>query len=112
MSEQINKMTRSLADLLHKAGWRASCDAQYTELHKAIGDIRRIVDSETITVTRSQLVELLAPSLSDAHDSTRDWSAWSYGTMTQDDFTPVNERLAEIVEEVFDAATSTKVGAK
>ena len=35
-----------------------------------------------------------------AYDCTRVWEAWSVGTMTQDDFVPVSERLDEITDAV------------
>lgn len=42
----------------------------------------------------------------DAYDCTRVWSAWSVGTMSQDDFVPIidqEDRLGEIVEACLDA---------
>ena len=45
----------------------------------------------------------LAQALGDAYDCNRVWEAWSYGTMSQDDFSMVAEdddRLYEIVEAV------------
>ncbi len=45
----------------------------------------------------------------DAYDCTRVWSAWSYGTMGEDDFIPVAdqaERIAEIADAAIAAMTS------
>ena len=41
-----------------------------------------------------------------AYDCTRVWEAWGVGTMTEDDFEPVTERLDEITDTVI-AALST-----
>ena len=40
------------------------------------------------------------------YDCTRVWEAWSYGTMTQDDFVPVTERLDDILLEVLEQFVS------
>ena len=45
----------------------------------------------------------------DTYDCTRVWSAWSYGTMAEDDFVPVidqAERIAEIADAAIAALTS------
>lgn len=47
--------------------------------------------------------DALAASLGDAYDCTRVWSAWSYGTMGEDDFEPVRDRIDEIVQSVVAA---------
>ena len=53
--------------------------------------------------------DAVAEALGDAYDCTRVWSAWSYGTMSQDDFFLVAEdagRLGEIVDAVIKALTT------
>lgn len=55
------------------------------------------------TVDRDALRDAIADALGDAYDCTRVWSAWGYGTMSQDDFRPVaddEDRLMEIVDAV------------
>ena len=45
----------------------------------------------------------------DAYDCTRVWSAWSYGTMGEDDFVTLidqAERIAEIADAAIAALTS------
>lgn len=51
--------------------------------------------------------DAIAASLGDTYDCTRVWSAWSVGTMSQDDFVPVvenDDRLQEIAEAALDAS--------
>lgn len=43
------------------------------------------------------LIEALGNELGDSYDCTRVWEAWAIGTMAQDDFEPVGDRLDEIV---------------
>lgn len=53
---------------------------------------------------REAAMDAVAEVLGDAYDCTRVWSAWSYGTMSQDDFCLVAEdaeRLGEIVDAVI-----------
>jgi len=52
---------------------------------------------------RDELAELIASELpGDVYACTRVWEAWSYGTMSQDDFTPANEE-ADLIAEIADA---------
>lgn len=62
-------------------------------------------------VVRDAMVEAaydaVADALRDAYDCTRDWSAWSYGTMGPDDFVILSEdsdRVREIAGAAIDAA--------
>jgi hypothetical protein len=51
--------------------------------------------------------DAIAETLGEAYDCTRVWSAWSYGTMSQDDFVMVasdEERLDELVSDALAAA--------
>lgn len=50
---------------------------------------------------RERLRDALEVELGDALDCSRVWSAWGYGTMREDDFVPVNDRLDEIVDGVL-----------
>lgn len=52
---------------------------------------------------RDAIHDALASELSCAYDCTRVWEAWSVGTMSQDDFEPITERLDEITETVLNA---------
>lgn len=56
---------------------------------------------------REKLHDALASELEyGAYDCTRVWEAWSVGTMSQDDFVPVTERLDDIVSTVLAAIES------
>ena len=46
--------------------------------------------------------KVLKDWLSDERYCTREWSAWSYGTMTQDDFVPID--VDEIVDDILETA--------
>lgn len=65
----------------------------------------------TIEITeelRQKVREAVAEALGEAYDCDRVWSAWSYGTMSQDDFWPVaesDERVAEIADAAIKAIT-------
>lgn len=50
---------------------------------------------------RDALVERLRSELSDSYDCTRVWEAWSVGTMTEDDFAPVTDRIEEIADGIL-----------
>lgn len=57
-------------------------------------------------VTRQAVCDAIADTLGDAYDCTRHWSAWGYGTMSQDDFIAVaeqDERLAELADAAIKA---------
>lgn len=41
------------------------------------------------------------------YDCTRVWEAWHFGTMSQDDFVPMSDRLDEIVETIAVAVEAT-----
>ena len=59
---------------------------------------------------RESVIEAIAEALGNAYDCTRVWSAWSYGTMSQDDFSLVAEdrsRLEEIADAAMIAAAPT-----
>lgn len=45
----------------------------------------------TITITKEQLIDLINDHLTSTYVCTRVWSAWGYGTMSQDDFVDARE---------------------
>ncbi len=49
---------------------------------------------------RVAIQRALQATLGDTYDCTRVWSAWGYGTMGEDDFVPVLDRMDEIIDEV------------
>lgn len=53
---------------------------------------------------KERAMEAVSEVLGDAYFCTRVWAAWSYRTMSENDFTPVNDSastLAEIVDAVL-----------
>ncbi|MCP4393173.1 MAG: hypothetical protein GY804_02745 [Alphaproteobacteria bacterium] len=56
---------------------------------------------------REKLKNILTSNLVDSYFCNRVWPAWSYGTMTEDDFEPVNEtdNIYDIINEI-EAITS------
>lgn len=59
------------------------------------------------------VIDAVAAALGDAYDCGRVWSAWSYGTMSSDDFRLVAEdgdRVAEIARAAIDAALAAQQG--
>ena len=60
--------------------------------------------SEFITnLVRKKVEDAVSESLGDAYDCLKVWSAWSYGTMSQDDFSLISED-GDRVYEIADAA--------
>jgi hypothetical protein len=69
--------------------------------HKPVNE--RFIEQSTqaFLQLREKVRDAIAETLGDAMDCTRVWSAWSYGTMTQDDFAGIvddESRLMEIVD--------------
>lgn len=70
----------------------------------ALGADRAAPDgTPSVMGVRERIAEKLSTELGDAFDCTRVRSAWGYGTMTEDDFVPVTERLDEIVDGILSA---------
>lgn len=75
-------------------------------------------DKDGAALLREAIHNALSSELGDTYDCGRVWDAWHVGTMGEDDFTPVNDRVDEITETVlaalkshgqaFDAADKTK----
>jgi len=61
--------------------------------------------SQAGELSKEELTDLIAAGLGGTYHCTRVWSAWSFGTMSQDDFEPVDESdtPAEIVDAVIAA---------
>jgi|GEM_PF-3156032 len=62
---------------------------------------------------RESIHDAIAAALGDAYDCTRVWSAWSYGTMGEDDFSLItddSDRMAELTDAVL-AAIAAPVAA-
>ena len=62
-----------------------------------------IADHETVVRVKAAIAEALG---SRAMDCKRTWSAWSYGTMGEEDFVPIindDERLTEITMAAIEA---------
>lgn len=49
---------------------------------------------------RVAIQRALLAALGDTYDCTRVWSAWAVGTMDEDDFVPVLDRLDELIDEI------------
>lgn len=61
---------------------------------------------EVQTALRERVMDAIAEALGDAYDCTRHWSAWGYGTMSQDDFSLVaddSDRIGEIADAAIGA---------
>jgi len=52
---------------------------------------------------RDKVIDALDSELSDSLDCTRVWSAWSVGTMSEDDFVSVGDRTPEIADTILAA---------
>lgn len=59
-------------------------------------------------VKRELVHDALAKELGVVYDCTRVWEAWSIGTMSQDDFEPVTDRLDEIVDAILVALSESQ----
>lgn len=62
-------------------------------------------------VSKEELTDLIAAGLGDTYHCTRVWSAWSVGTMSQDDFEPVDasDTPAEIADAIIAAVNAKAV---
>ena len=55
----------------------------------------------TINITKEQLIDLINDHLTSTYVCMRVWSAWGYGTMSQDDF--VDARETDLASDLADA---------
>jgi len=56
-------------------------------------------------VDRENLLKHLRSEFSDSYDCTRVWESWSVGTMGEDDFEPIIDRLEEIADGILSVLT-------
>jgi dihydrofolate reductase (trimethoprim resistance protein) len=63
-------------------------------------------DKDGAALLREAIHNALSSELGDTYDCGRVWDAWHVGTMGEDDFTPVNDRVGEITETVLAALQS------
>lgn len=59
---------------------------------------------------REAIHKALSSELGDTYDCGRVWDAWHVGTMGEDDFTPVNDRVDEITETILAALSHDQRG--
>lgn len=57
----------------------------------------------------ARIVQALSAELGDSYDCTRVWGAWSAGTMSDEDFEPVEERIPEIAKAIVQQITPTVI---
>jgi hypothetical protein len=94
-------------------GWCLNKSGLYDFLHEFIG-VGSAMLAPTAALTpeqRQSVIDAIAEALGGAYDCTRVWSAWSVGTMSQDDFALVAEdgdRLDEITDAVIQALATPK----
>jgi hypothetical protein len=55
-----------------------------------------------IIIDENQLFKILSSWLNGEYYCTRVWEAWSYGTMTEEDFVPID--VDEIVQSIKEAS--------
>jgi len=60
-------------------------------------------DNSAFDLDRQKLADALYASLAGSYDCSRVWEAWSVGTMTANDFTPMEDRALEIADDIIDA---------
>ncbi|MEQ6332964.1 hypothetical protein [Sphingobium sp. MK2] len=82
--------------------WRAINGHERQELRR----IARLIADNRTPIDRDRLADALYDSLNSVYDCTRVWEAWSYGTMTANDFHPTQERAGEIADEIIGALTA------
>jgi len=89
LKQALNALERNVQ---HKYPYEQDASIRLGEYAIAALNARlRQPDLEPVAPTRGELVTLIAESLSLTYHATRCWSAWRVGTMTEDDFSPVEE---------------------
>jgi hypothetical protein len=124
-SHQINLALRKAAEehitTAHAAGkaeglraaakrYRDGGTIENCELDAALAFIPADTPAAKVTV-EGAVRDALYDALGEALDCTRVWEAWSYGTMTEDDFSPVRDDEARM-EELTQAALRAITGGK
>ncbi len=56
---------------------------------------------------REALIAALTAELGDSYDCTRVWAAWDVGTMSEQDFEPLTDRVDEIADALLESVRST-----
>lgn len=87
-----------LISTMREAG-QALRDALYTH-PPHLAPVDPVAGGEAL---REAVRDALASELGDTYDCGRVWEAWSVGTMGEDDFTPVNDRVDEIADAILAA---------
>jgi len=75
-------------------------DGEYPVFLAAPVPVEPVAGGEAL---REAVRDALASELGDTYDCGRVWEAWSVGTMGEDDFTPVNDRVDEIADAILAA---------
>jgi hypothetical protein len=70
--------------------WKCDLPQGRNELYAAAG-ASPVEPSQARELSKEELTDLIAAGLGCTYHCTRVWSAWSVGTMSQDDFEPVDE---------------------
>lgn len=96
---------RLLAEQVKDKGHLANFDGN---ISATLSEAADVVARVAAPVQERQLLEqaihnALAAELGSVYDCTRVWSAWSVGTMSEDDFVPTSERMGEFVAAVLAA---------
>lgn len=78
-------------------------EGKYAFVSELLADLkaRDAMSPATSEQLRDAIFEALGSELFGVYDCTRVWEAWSVGTMSQNDFLPVDNRLDEIVDTVM-----------
>lgn len=59
---------------------------------------------------RDRLIDYLGQEFGDTYDCKRVWSAWSYGTMGEDDFDPVSDRIDDVADAILALLSARQQG--
>lgn len=64
-----------------------------------------VLENQKNDSVKQAIRDALILQIGDSFDCTRTWSAWSAGTMREDDFNAVLDRIDDITEEVAKAVS-------
>lgn len=106
-STAIAAVEAALVPLARIAADKSDCTTDSIKVQEARDAARQYLAAspsvEAGPDKRTTLVDLLEVELADTYDCTRVWSAWSVGTMDEDDFRPASERAADIADAILEA---------
>ncbi|GAA0493452.1 hypothetical protein GCM10009097_06610 [Pigmentiphaga daeguensis] len=94
LDERAAEQPERIGTQRHLSSLRTSIQAVVQKLSLArarISDLESAASAEPVALDRDTLVDLIAVHLSGTYHCTRVWSAWSFGTMSEDDFEDVSE---------------------